>query len=281
MTLTGTTVAGFGTWSRGSGDGNDRTTGERATTGSGSTPERLGFGYGGKPVVESESLAGRTPGSAERSSASGVAAQLSTDVEAEQSPFPSMLPGRIQAEAFDEGGEGVAYHDTDPQWDGRPESDTLRGDTRVDLQATSDVSGAYNVGRFQEGEWLTYTVRSTVDVYTLELRVATPRDGRQLRFELDGETLRTVDLPNTGGWNDYQTVTVQDVRVGADRTGVLRVEAVNSGIDFNWFEFETTVNSPTPTPTPTVTSTPTPAPDDGGDDYGEQGYGKYGYGGRV
>ncbi|MEF8840143.1 MAG: carbohydrate-binding domain-containing protein [Haloarculaceae archaeon] len=273
MTLTGTTVAGFGTWSRGSGDGDDRTTQERAATGSGSNPELLGFGYGGAALVESESLARRTPGSAERTSASGVAAQMSTEAEAEQSPFASMLPGRIQAESFDEGGEGVAYHDTDPQWDGRPESDTLRGDTRVDLQATSDVSGAYNVGRFRRGEWLTYTVRSADDVYTLKLRVATPRDGRQLRFKLDGETLRTVDIPNTGGWNEYQTVSVQDVHVGADRTGILRVEAVNSGIDFNWFEFEDTEDSPTPT------ATSTPTPDDGGDDYSEQGYGEYGYGG--
>jgi len=287
MALTGTAVAGLGTWSRGSGDGDDRTTQERTTAGSGSNPELLGFGYGGRTVVESESLARRTPASAERTPASGMSEQVSMEVESEQSSFPSMLPGRIQAEAFDEGGEGVAYHDTDPQWDGRPESDTLRGDTRVDLQATSDVSGAYNVGRFKQGEWLEYTVRSTVDVYELKLRVATPRDGRQLRIELDGETLRTVDIPNTGGWNDYQTVAVQDVSIDADRTGVLRIEALESGIDFNWFEFEPAGGSPTPTPTetptssptPTPTSSPTPTPDDDGDDYSEQGYGEYGYGG--
>jgi outer membrane biosynthesis protein TonB len=227
-----------------------------------------------------------------------------------QEPFrdtPASIPGRVQAQYYDTGGEGVAYHDTDPQWDGRPESDTLRDDTRVDLQATSDVSGDYNVGRFVQGEWLEYTVDPEPGTYDLALRVATPRDDRQLRFELNGNHLRTVDIPNTGGWNEYQTVSVQDVSIDADRTAVLRVEPVTSGIDFNWLEFENTTDSPTPTPTetptptptptatstptptetptstptPTETPTPTPTPDDDEDDYGEQGYGEYGYGGVV
>jgi hypothetical protein len=68
--------------------------------------------------------------------------------------------------------------------------------------------------------------------------VATPRDDRQLRVSLNGETLRTVDIPNTGDWDAYQTVTVEDVSIDADGTSVLRIETVNSGMDLNWFEFQ-------------------------------------------
>jgi hypothetical protein len=167
--------------------------------------------------------------------------------EASQEPFgdePADLRGRIQAEHFDEGGEDVAYNEFDPQWS-RPNADEPRGDTRVDLQSTSDVSGEYNVGKFQGGEWLEYTVDAEPGTYDIRLRVATPRDHRRLRISLDGRTFRTVTLPNTGDWNEYETVTVRDVHVDADGTEVLRIEMVNSGVDLNWLEFEATDESST------------------------------------
>ena len=62
-----------------------------------------------------------------------------------QAPYPGspfVLPTRIEAEDFDIGGEGVAYHDTDAGNNGgqyRPAED-------VDIEACSDAGGGYNVG---------------------------------------------------------------------------------------------------------------------------------------
>ena len=154
-----------------------------------------------------------------------------------QGPFGGTvptLPGRIQAENFDTGGEGVAYHDTS---DGNEYDITYR-DLSVDIRETGDESGAYNVGYFMDGEWLEYTVSPTPDTYDIHFRIATARSDRQLDVSLDGESLGTVDIPNTDDWSNWQTVTLQDVEVTADSESVLRLEAVGSGIDINWVEFE-------------------------------------------
>ena len=154
-----------------------------------------------------------------------------------QEPFGGSakeLPSRIQAQDFDYGGEGVAYRETTD--DNRYE--TSYRDAPVDIRETEDETGEYNIGVFQQGEWVEYTVVSAPGTYDVHLRIATPRDDRTLRLSLGGEELRTVDVPNTGGWREWQTVTVEDVEIDESGTQVLRVEAVNSGIDFNWIEFE-------------------------------------------
>jgi len=197
-----------------------------------------------------------------------------------QTPFnelPVSLPGRIQAQNFDTGGEGVAHSDTSDE----NKYDTSYRDSAVDIRETQDVSGTYNVGYFEQNEWLEYTVDTTSGTYDVHLRIATPRDDRQLRLLIEGETIATVNIPNTGGWRDWQTTTVENVTISTDDTRVLRVEAVNSGIDFNWLEFERADDTQTATATPTQTetsiSTPTPTPLE--DEYGEQAYGEYSYGG--
>jgi hypothetical protein len=63
------------------------------------------------------------------------------------------LPGTIQAEDFDTGGEGVTYHDTTAGNRGG-----VYRQTSVDLEATVDTSFGYNVGWIAPGEWLAYSV---------------------------------------------------------------------------------------------------------------------------
>src|SRR3954447_15959103 len=78
---------------------------------------------------------------------------------ASQSPYsgsPVSLPGTVQAENFDWGGEGVAEHDTTSANLGGA---TFRGTTNVDLQSSTDTGGTYQLGYVQAGEWLEYTVK--------------------------------------------------------------------------------------------------------------------------
>src|SRR5437660_8098579 len=53
--------------------------------------------------------------------------------------MPSVIPGTIQAEDFDNGGEGVAYHDEDAV-----NSGGLYRTTGVDIERSSE--GGYDVG---------------------------------------------------------------------------------------------------------------------------------------
>ncbi|MCP8900969.1 family 31 carbohydrate-binding protein [Gilvimarinus xylanilyticus] len=159
----------------------------------------------------------------------------------EQSAYTSQsIPGRIEVEAFDSGGQGVAYSDTDATNNGG----ALRPNEAVDLQATSDDAGQ-NLGWTEDGEWLEYTLDSVVaDTYDIDVRLATPNTAgnRALTLSLDGDPLATVDVPQTGDWQNWQTVTVPAVSItgGADR--VLRLGIIGGSFNVNWVEFTPVAN---------------------------------------
>jgi hypothetical protein len=113
---------------------------------------------------------------------------------------PAAIPGSIQAEAFDEGGEGLAYHD----WSGGNSGGGYRN-TDVDLEAAS--SGGFNVGWTSPGEWLQYTVNvSTAGSYLASFRVANYANGGTFHLEANGAAVSgPVRIPNTGGWQNWQT----------------------------------------------------------------------------
>jgi glucosylceramidase len=113
------------------------------------------------------------------------------------------LPGRIEAEAFDNGDEGVAYHDKD--------ATNFGGHLRaagVDLEPTSDAGGGYNVGWMAPGEWLTYaTDVPSPGRYRVAVRVAGVRVGGVVHVEADGQNVTgPVAIPNTGSWQTWTTV---------------------------------------------------------------------------
>jgi hypothetical protein len=215
----------------------------------------------------------------------------------EQSPVgpKATIPGRIQAEDYDTGGEGIAYHDTS---DGNEYDTGYRSDD-VDIRQTKDSSGSYNVGYFEEGEWLEYTTDVSPGTYDVHVRIASARTGRRLTIQLGGTTLGTVEVPNTGGWHSWQTATLRGVSIDTEGEQVLRVEATDEGIDLNWIEFASTEHTTTVTPTPTATPTRTPTstptdtptqtrtptstttqtPTDDAIDYGTRSYGNDSYGG--
>lgn len=131
-----------------------------------------------------------------------------------QVPFyntPLAIPGTIQAEDFDYGGDGVAFHDTV----GSLQSSYR--DTFVDLEPTGDTGGGYNVGWAVAGEWMEYTVNvATTGTYTVEARVASEVQGGTFHIEFDGvDKTGTMTVPNTGGWQTYQTVTKTGVSLAA------------------------------------------------------------------
>ena len=87
----------------------------------------------------------------------------------------------MEAENFDNGGEGIAYHD-----ESAGNSGGAYRVTDVDLQSTIDSGGGYNVGWAGAGEWLNYTVNvAAAGLYTLQFRVASPGRGR--RFPSRGQ----------------------------------------------------------------------------------------------
>ena len=146
-----------------------------------------------------------------------------------------LIPGRIEAEEYDKGGEGLGYHEANAN--GNQGSATLRND-EVDIEATQDVDGAYNIGYTLTGEWLEYTVNVTkTDVYDLDVRVAKDGTGGLFHIEIDGVDITgPISVPNTGGWQVWETVTLNDISLTAGEH-VMRIEFDTDYTNLNYVEF--------------------------------------------
>ena len=125
---------------------------------------------------------------------------------------PITAPGRIEAENYDKGGDGVGYHDTTAG----NSSSAYRSDD-VDIRATTDAGGGYNVKGVRAGEWLAYSINvSTAGTYAIDLRVASLGAGGTAHFTLDGaDVTGPIALPDTGGWNTWGTSTKTGVTLPA------------------------------------------------------------------
>ena len=146
---------------------------------------------------------------------------------------PHYLPGTIQCEEYDIGGERVAYHDDDL----KEGISDFRPDDNVDVEAAQDIDGGYHVGWILSGEWLEYTVNVEPGIYEVDLRIASESAGGELEVALNGENLTTFDIPATGGWQEWQTLTQSGIQLEGGTESVLRLKIKNGNFNLNWIKF--------------------------------------------
>jgi carbohydrate binding protein with CBM6 domain/parallel beta helix pectate lyase-like protein len=188
----------------------------------------------------------------------------STPPPSGRAPFsgtPIALPGTIQAEDYDKGGEGVAYHDTTAGNSGG----AYRGDD-VDIRQTTDSGGAYNLKSVRAGEWLTYSVNiASAGTYAVDFRVASSGTGGTVHLEIDGSPVTSgIVLPDTGGWNTWATLTATGVTLPAG-AHVLKLALDSAGsagtvADINWMIVRTLSAPPPPVTSTPYTGTPIALP---------------------
>ena len=169
-----------------------------------------------------------------RTSSGLMAVDLLTPTAMVQQPYsgkPWPIPGTIEAEDYDTGGEAVAYHDTT---EGNRGGKYRKDD--VDIWYASDRYSGHYTGNNATGEWLEYTVKVAAGgMYSLDLNVATPESNRKMHVTLDGKDITgPIRLPNTGGWNEWETV-MNTVQLQAGEH-VLRVIFDRGGLNFNWID---------------------------------------------
>lgn len=162
---------------------------------------------------------------------------------AAQSPYlgaPFQLPTTIQAENYDLGGEGVAYHDTS--------AGNVFGVYRtdgVDVGAIPAGSGGgYFVGYLEAGEWVEYTINvPTTKAYDVTLRLASANVGpNNFHLEVDGINVSgTRAAPNTGDWQTYTTLSVPSISLTAGSNRVLRISFDTGYWNLDWLDIQTAV----------------------------------------
>jgi beta-glucanase (GH16 family) len=134
-----------------------------------------------------------------------------------QAPYllaPVILPGVIEVENYDLGGQDVSYNDLDSSNNGG----AYRPMDGVDLEGTADLDGGFNLGWTMPGEWLEYAVDVEAGTYDLELRVASLTLGGTMHLELNGvDVTGPISFPATGGWQDWNSATVEGVTLHPGR----------------------------------------------------------------
>jgi ELWxxDGT repeat protein len=156
---------------------------------------------------------------------------------APRTAFPSLptVPGKVEAENFDTGGEGVAYHDATPFNEGGSADRTTEG---VDLEACNDTGGGFCVADTAAGEWLEYSVNvATPGMYRVDVRVAAAAAGGAFHLEVDGVAEGgSTAIPGTGSTQTWTTVLVNNVALNSGTHIVrLSLDSANASGDLGRF----------------------------------------------
>lgn len=150
-------------------------------------------------------------------------------VEKKRIPYKNTvasIPGSIEAENFDQMGEGYSFHDSDKEDQGASKY-------RSDNEGVDIYKGAsgYYVGNIVKDEWMDYTVDvDQAGIYDLIVTVATNTDRGQLQLFLvnqDGTETALVGkkyIAAYKNWNNYRDVKITlDEALPAGRN-VIRVK---------------------------------------------------------
>ncbi|WP_230390905.1 family 16 glycosylhydrolase [Reinekea sp. G2M2-21] len=156
----------------------------------------------------------------------------------------AQLPGTVQAENFDVNG----YYDTSTRNIGGQYRDE-----QVDIERSQ--IGDYNVGWFEPGEWLTYTVNvAHPGDYLLDARTASPSGGR-IQFQISGSTSLTapeITVGDTGGWQNWSSTDPVSIALNAG-SHTIRVTQRAGAYNLDSFRITPTSGSDNPTAYPGYT----------------------------
>ena len=157
-----------------------------------------------------------------------------------QEPYKAIfsIPGSIQAEDYDNGGQSVSFYDKDFVNEGGAYREDGVDIVQVD---SADASKGYAIGYTQAGEWLEYSVNVvTASKFVFRASVADGLEGGGIRLFIDGKAVTdTVAVPQTEDWNTY---TLMDGETSEIEKGdhVLRVQFTGSYVNLDWIQFALT-----------------------------------------
>jgi hypothetical protein len=126
-------------------------------------------------------------------------------------PWP--VPGQIEAEHFNFGGEGVAYHDVDTD----NHNSKYRQTESVEMESCTTYGGSgYNIGWINAGEWWKYTINvQEAGSYRFSAN-ASSTNGGSFTVRIGESNPVTVNV-NTGNYNTYhltQATALLDLQAG-------------------------------------------------------------------
>lgn len=162
-------------------------------------------------------------------------------LEDKQMPYflpPATVPCRIQAENFDRGGEGSAYH----MEHGENAGGQYRSEA-VNIELCSDIGGGYDVFDLTAGEWLEYTVNITKNLtaknlYHILLRLSCCTPDTRVHVEVDADNKSgSIAVPANEDGKVWETLTVSD-RILQEGEHIVKFYVESGCVCLNYMEIE-------------------------------------------
>lgn len=147
---------------------------------------------------------------------------------------PHYIPGKIQAEDFNDNEQGIGYFDVDAENKGGQYRTT-----GVDIETSTDTGGGYNIGYVENGEWLSYLIENvTPGIYDIAFRTASNTSGtKRIDVYFADEKVGHVVPKNTGGWQNWETLYIEDIEIKSADPIEMLLEFSGIEINLNWVEF--------------------------------------------
>ena len=158
---------------------------------------------------------------------------------------PISIPGTIEVENYDLGGNQVSFYDKDTENKGnayRKNAVDVVGLDCAEIAEGVFVKGTdcahYALGYTEAGEWLEYTVNvEREDVYTLEARIAAGGDNSSFRLFIDDVAITdTIKVENTGDWDTYNTISAKTIKLSKGEH-ILKLLITGSFVNIDWLKF--------------------------------------------
>lgn len=181
---------------------------------------------------------------------------------------PQIIPGRLECEFYNIGGEGKAYHDSDAINNGSGKLNPVNGNALNEFRMNEGVDISYTkeknidntiynkvqpqmnslyVGWTVPGEWIKYDVVVAEDgIYTAELMYTANGDG-DIAIEVDGKEMIPAHLFSTNDradsiawrqWHHWNKVNLGDIKLKKGKHTMKWMIVENGNMNFDYVEFK-------------------------------------------
>jgi xylan 1,4-beta-xylosidase len=141
---------------------------------------------------------------------------------------PAQLPTTIQADNFDNGGEGIAYHSGTQFNSGW----VYRTDVGINIFPILPMTNTFSIA-LATGDWVQYTVDIPAGTYTIN---AVAAGSGAFTVALNGTPLGAFS-PSTAGTNAFATFTLPAVNLAGGTSQVLRITSTAGGFNLKSLQF--------------------------------------------
>jgi hypothetical protein len=108
----------------------------------------------------------------------------------------------------------------------------------IQTENTQDAEGGLNVTSIDNNDWMEYSIDIAYSgTYTVNFRIATTKGGTKFQLrEADGTVLTTINAPNTGGVQKWQTISATITLSKGQQTLRIFTNKVAGNLNINWWE---------------------------------------------